>query len=437
MQEKSRKRVLDGVRVLDLTRVLAGPWCTQNLADLGAEVIKIERPDTGDESRGWGPPFLRDDAGRDTTESAYYLCANRNKRSVAIDIGSPEGAALIKRFAAECDVLVENFKVGGLKKYGLDYASLQALNPRLVYCSVTGFGQTGPLAHLPGYDFMIQGMGGLMSITGEADGLPGGGPQKVGVAVADLMTGMYATSAILAALLERQRSGLGQHLDIALFDCQLAMLANQSMNYLTSGNAPRRFGNAHQNVVPYQVFAASDGHLIVAVGNDSQFASLCGALGVPQLATDTRFATNTGRSIHRAALLPLLAEIIRTGSRDHWIDKLRVAGVPSGPINDIAQAFGSEQAQHRQAVRRIPHPRGGSMPVVANPMRLSATPVEYQAPPPLLGEHTAEVLKDLLGLAPDEIARLVADGVVAAQSADDDARPRDPEDTLVAARAQG
>ncbi|MFM0210656.1 CaiB/BaiF CoA-transferase family protein [Paraburkholderia sediminicola] len=406
--------MLDGVRILDLTRVLAGPWCTQNLADLGADVIKIERPNSGDESRAWGPPFLRDERGEDTTESAYYLCANRNKRSVAIDIGSTAGAELIRQFAAQSDVLVENFKVGGLKQYGLDYESLRELNPRLIYCSVTGFGQTGPFSSLPGYDFMIQGLGGLMSITGEADGLPGGGPQKVGVAVADLMTGMYATSAILAALIERGRSGLGQHLDIALLDCELAMLANQSMNYLTSGVSPRRFGNAHPNVVPYQTFAASDGHLIVAVGNDSQFRSLCSALGVRELADDPRFATNTGRSINRADMLPRLAEVIQTSSRDSWIEKLRGAGVPSGPINDIEQAFNCEQAVHRQAVRYIPHPDAGSVPVVANPMRLSATPVEYKSAPPLLGEHTFEVLRGVLGMDPADIGALMDDGVVAA-----------------------
>lgn len=422
MQEKDRKSALDGIRVLDLTRVLAGPWCTQNLADLGAEVIKIERPDSGDESRGWGPPFLRDEAGRDTTESAYYLCANRNKRSVAIDIGSPEGAGLIRQLVSECDVLVENFKVGGLKKYGLDYDSLKVLNPSLIYCSVTGFGQTGPFASLPGYDFMIQGFGGLMSITGEPDNVPGGGPQKVGVAVADLMTGMYATSAVLAALFERTRSGLGQHLDIALLDCQLAMLANQSMNYLTSGVAPRRFGNAHSNVVPYQTFAASDGHLIIAVGNDSQFRALCQVIGASEIAEDVRFATNTARSVNRADFLPRVADIIRTNTRDGWIEKLRSVGVPCGPINDIAQAFNSEQAVHRQAVQMISHPTGGTVPVVANPMRLSETPVEYKSAPPLLGEHTLDILHDMLGLDAAEIDSLVKHGVIGAKRHRDQAQ---------------
>lgn len=413
MQATKRKAALQGVRVLDLTRVLAGPWCTQNLADLGADVVKVERPGTGDESRGWGPPFLRDEAGADTTESAYYLCANRNKRSIAVDIATSAGADLIRRLAKESDVLVENFKVGGLQQYGLDYASLAALNPRLIYCSITGFGQAGPLAQLPGYDFMIQGLGGLMSITGEADGMPGGGPQKVGVAVTDLMTGMYATSGILAALLEREHSGLGQHLDIALFDCQLAMLANQAMNYLTSGVAPRRYGNAHPNVVPYQTFAASDGHLIVAVGNDTQFRSLCKALDVPALAADARFATNTARSRNRALLLETFMPIFRGCDRDTWIGVLRAAGVPCGPINDIAQAFATGQAVHREAARSIAHPTAGFTPTVASPLRLSGTPVQYRSAPPLLGEHTAVVLQNLLGLDGETIDELVESGAVA------------------------
>ena len=305
-----RPAPLSGIRVLDLTRVLAGPWCTQNLADLGADVIKIERPGTGDDTRRWGPPYLKDAEGKDTSEAAYYLSANRNKRSVALDIATPRGAELVRRLAERSDVLVENFKVGGLKKYGLDYESLSKVNPRLIYCSITGFGQTGPYASRPGYDFMIQGMGGLMSITGERDDLPGGGPQKAGVAVADLMTGMYATVGILAALHERHASGLGQHIDMALLDCQVAMLANQNLNYMTSGQAPRRAGNAHQNLVPYQVFAASDGHLIVAVGNDNQFRAYCTVIGMPELADDPRFATNPGRVVHRDELVPIPAEVV-------------------------------------------------------------------------------------------------------------------------------
>jgi formyl-CoA transferase len=403
--------------VLDLSRVLAGPWCTQNLADLGAEVFKIERPGAGDETRSWGPPYLRDATGQDTSESAYYLCANRSKQSVAIDIGSPEGAALVRQFAQKCDVLVENFKVDGLKKYGLDYESLAALNPRLVYCSVTGFGQSGPLSKRAGYDFLIQGMGGLMSITGEPDGAAGGGPQKAGVAVIDLMTGMYATTGVLAALIERDKSGLGQHVDIALFDCQLAMLANQSMNYLTTGIAPRRVGNAHPNVVPYQTFATNDGHLILTCGNDGQFRALCGAMGIPDIGSDLRFATNSARSVNRADLIPLLESVFLTRSTGEWIAALEVCGVPCGPINDISQAFKSDQAQQRQAVREVVHPLAGTTPTVANPVRLSATPVEYVLPPPLLGEHTTTVLHDMLGLEHAQIATLLRAGVIGEQSA--------------------
>ncbi|WP_416339013.1 CaiB/BaiF CoA transferase family protein [Paraburkholderia sp. CNPSo 3076] len=415
-QHGKRGRPLDGIRVLDLSRVLAGPWCTQNLADLGAQVIKIERPGSGDETRSWGPPYLRDEAGRDTVESAYYQCANRGKLSMAVDIAAPEGAALIRELARQCDVLLENFKVGGLKKYGLDYESLAALNPALIYCSVTGFGQSGPLAHRAGYDFLIQGMGGLMSVTGEPDETPGGGPQKVGVAVTDLMAGMYATTGVLAAVIERQRSGLGQHIDIALLDCQLAMLANQSMNYLCTGEVPRRLGNAHPNVVPYQTFAASDGHLILACGNDSQFRSLCGAMDLKALAADPRFATNSARSVHRALLLPVLEKAFHTRTRDAWIDALEACGVPCGPINDVAQAFGSEHARARESVRRIAHPLAGTSPSVASPLRLSATPVQYEVPPPLLGEHTRELLDDLLGLDAARIDALCACGAIGASA---------------------
>jgi crotonobetainyl-CoA:carnitine CoA-transferase CaiB-like acyl-CoA transferase len=407
-----RKRPLDGIRVLDLSRVLAGPWCTQNLADLGAEVFKIERPGTGDDTRTWGPPFLRDADGRDTSESAYFLCANRNKQSVAIDMSTPEGAALIREFAKSCDVVVENFKVGGLKKYGLDYASLSELDPRLVYCSVTGFGQNGPLSQRAGYDFLIQGMGGLMSITGEPDSVAGGGPEKVGVAVTDLMAGMYATTGILAALMEREKSGLGQHLDIALLDCQLAMLANQSMNYLTTGIAPRRMGNAHPNIVPYQTFAASNGHVIIACGNDSQFRALCMAMNVPELAIDARFATNSGRSVNRAELLPQLAAVFVTRTREAWVDALEACGVPCGPINDIEQAFGSDQAVYREAAREIAHPVAGVAPTVASPLRLSATPVEYNQAPPMLGQHTNVVLREVLGLDDARINELLKASVI-------------------------
>ena len=404
----SRLPPLEGIRVLDLSRILAGPWCTQNLADLGADVIKVERPGTGDDTRHWGPPYLKDGQGRDTAEAAYYLSANRNKRSLEADIATPQGAALIRELAAHCDILVENFKVGGLRKYGLDYDSLREINPRLIYCSVTGFGQDGPCAQLPGYDFMIQGLGGLMSITGERDDLPGGGPQKAGVAVTDIITGMYASVAILAALQERHRSGLGQHLDIALLDCHVALLANQNSNYFASGVAPTRAGNAHQNVVPYQVFAASDGHLIVATGNESQYRAYCKAIGAPELGDDPRFATNRLRVTNREELIALLSDIMKQGRRDDWIARLEAAGVPCGPINNIAQAFAHPQVQARQLRRELPHPLGGTAAVTASPLRFSATPVVYRRAPPLLGEHTAEILREVLGKSDPEIAAATA-----------------------------
>ncbi|WP_144636471.1 CaiB/BaiF CoA transferase family protein [Bordetella genomosp. 13] len=393
----TRPAPLDGIRVLDLSRILAGPWCTQNLADLGADVIKIERPGVGDDTRGWGPPYLKDGQGQDTHEAAYYLSANRNKRSVEADMATSDGAALIRELATVSDILVENFKVGGLARYGLDYASLREINPRLIYCSITGFGQDGPWASRPGYDFMIQGMGGLMSITGERDDLPGGGPQKAGVAVTDIVTGMYATVAILAALQERHRSGLGQQLDIALLDCHVAMLANQNSNYFTSGVAPVRAGNAHQNVVPYQVFAAADGHLIVATGNDAQYRAYCTAIGAPELGNDPRYASNRLRVTNREELVAQLSDIMRSGKRDDWIARLEAVGVPCGPINDIAQAFAHPQAQARQLRRDMPHPQGGMAPVTASPLRFSASPVAYRMPPPLLGQHTEEVLREVLG----------------------------------------
>lgn len=394
---QARQAPLSGIRVLDLSRVLAGPWCTQNLADLGADVIKVERPGVGDDTRGWGPPFLKDQQGKDTTEAAYYLSTNRNKRSIEIDLASEDGAKLVRELAAHCDILVENFKVGGLKQYGLDYDSMKKEFPRLIYCSITGFGQDGPFAPRPGYDFMIQGMGGLMSITGERDELPGGGPQKAGVAVTDIITGMYATVGILAALQERNRSGLGQHLDIALLDSHISMLANQNLNYMTSGVAPTRAGNAHQNVVPYQVFKASDGYLILAVGNDSQFRSFANAIGQPELGTDPRFATNRMRVTNRGELIPMLEKIILTGKRDEWIDKMEVAGVPCGPIQSIDQVFAHPQVKHRKIWQTISHPVAGSSPTTASPMRFSDTPVQYRRHAPMLGEHTQEILKELLG----------------------------------------
>lgn len=396
--EPPRLAPLAGIRVLDLSRVLAGPFCTQNLADLGADVIKVERPKLGDDTRAWAPPYLKDEAGNDTKEAAYYLSTNRNKRSIEIDLASEAGIELVKELAKHCDILVENFKVGGLKQYGLDYESMKEAYPTLIYCSITGFGQTGPYAERPGYDFMIQGMGGLMSITGERDDLPGGGPQKAGVAVTDIITGMYASVAILAAIQERQRSGLGQHLDIALLDCHIAMLANQNLNYMTSGVAPTRAGNAHQNVVPYQVFKTSDGFMIVAVGNDSQFRAFCTSLGIAHFGADPKFATNQARIIHRAELIPLLEAIMAGGERDDWIAKLEAVGVPCGPIQTIDQVFAHPQVIARDIWKNIPHPTGGSSPTTASPMNFSATPVQYRRAAPTLGQHTDEVLSEILGI---------------------------------------
>jgi formyl-CoA transferase len=399
-----------------MSRVLAGPWCGQLLADLGAEVIKIERPPDesgkgGDDTRAWGPPFLKDATGKDTTEAAYYLSANRGKKSLTLDISTAEGQEVIRRLAARSDILIENYKVGQLKKYGLDYASLRAANPRLIYCSITGFGQTGPYAHRAGYDYVIQGMGGFMSITGERDDLPGGGPQKAGVAVADLMTGMYSGVAVLAALAHREQTGAGQHIDMALLDCQVAMLANMNMNYLTSGAAPERAGNAHQNLTPYQVFACADGHVIIATGNDGQFAKFCQVGGMPELAADPRFRTNPDRVRNRAEMIPILERMVLAKTRQAWMDELEAAGVPCGPINTIADTFENPQVRARGMKIDLPHPSAGQVPMVANPIKYSATPLQYQAPPPLLGEHTIAVLRDL-GYAPDQIERLRTSGIV-------------------------
>ncbi len=403
---------LSHIRVLDLSRVLAGPWCSQHLADLGAEVIKIERPGTGDETRAWGPPYLKDADGNDTTEAAYYLSCNRGKKSLTLDISTKEGQDIVRKLAAKSDVVLENYKVGQLKKYGLGYDELNAINPKIVYCSITGFGQTGPWSHRPGYDFIIQGLGGLMSITGERDDLPGGGPQKVGVAVTDLMTGMYATIAILAALTHRERSGAGQYIDMALLDVSVAMLANMNMNYLTSDQVPKRWGNAHPNVIPYQVFACSDGHIIVAVGNDSQFRKFCEALGVSDLGSDERFATNSNRIRHRAALIPLLEPLVKLRTRDEWVNALEAAGVPCGPINNIDQVFDNPQVKARGIKVDIPHPLAGSVPQVASPMRFSETPIEYHAAPPTLGQHNDYVLRELLGMHADEIKRLQRSNII-------------------------
>ncbi len=392
---------LTHIKVLDLSRVLAGPWCGQLLADLGAEVTKIERPagadgsGGGDDTRTWGPPYLKDAGGRDTSEAAYFLSANRGKRSVTVDISKPEGQEVIRRLAQRSDVVLENYKTGQLKKYGLDYASLSANNPGLIYCSVTGFGQTGPYAQRAGYDYIIQGMGGLMSITGERDDLPGGGPQKVGVAVADLMTGMYAGVAVLAALAGRNQTGLGQYIDMALLDVQVAMLANMNMNYLTSGDSPRRAGNAHQNLVPYQVFECADGHVIIGTGNDSQYTRFCEAGGRPELATDPRFSSNPQRVRNREQLIPLLAAMVKQKTRETWISELEARGVPCGPINSVAEAFANPQVVARGMRIDLPHPAAGTIPMVRNPIVYSGTPLEYAAPPPMLGQHTEQVLRSL------------------------------------------
>jgi formyl-CoA transferase len=402
---------LSHLRVLDLTRVLAGPWCTQLLADLGADVIKVERPGTGDDTRAWGPPYLKDAAGADTSEAAYYLSANRGKRSVTVDLAHPEGQRLVRLLAERADVLVENYKVGQLARYGLDFDALAALNPRLVYCSITGFGQSGPHADRPGYDFIIQGMGGFMSITGERDDRPGGGPQKAGIAVSDLMTGMYSTVAILAALAHRERTGRGQHIDMALFDVMLAMLANMNMNYLTSGQPPARAGNAHPNIVPYQVFEAADGHVVIAVGNDGQFAKFCEVAGCSHYARDPDYVRNADRVRNRVVLVAALEPIVRAQPVAFWVNRLEAAGVPCGPINNIAQAFADPQVAARALRIDLPHPLAGVVPMVANPIKLSATPPAYELPPPTLGQHTDEILREC-GLTAEEIVRLKSLNVV-------------------------
>jgi crotonobetainyl-CoA:carnitine CoA-transferase CaiB-like acyl-CoA transferase len=408
---------LAGIRVLDLSRVLAGPWCTQTLADLGADVIKIERPGSGDDTRAWGPPFLKDAQGHDTAEAAYYLGTNRNKRSVTCDISHPAGQALVRELAAHCDVFVENFKVGDMARYGLDFASLRTVNPRLVYCSVTGFGQTGPYRERAGYDYAVQGMGGLMSVTGERDDL-GGGPQKVGVAVADLFTGMYGAVAILAALRHAERTGEGQHVDMALLDTQVAMLANLGANYLVSGQVPGRAGNAHQNIVPYQVFEvapAADGHadhLIIAVGNDGQFVKYCEVAGRPDIAADARFAKNRDRVRNRAVLVPMLAAIMKTRVKADWLAALEAAKVPCGAINNLAEVFDDPQVNERAMVNEWDHPVRPGLRLVASPMKLSATPVRQDLPPPMLGQHTEDVLREVLGASDERIAALRAGKVL-------------------------
>ncbi len=386
---------LAGLRILDMSRILAGPFCTQLLGDMGADVIKVERPGRGDDTRSWGPPFLPGEDGKPTGESAYYLSANRNKRSAAIDMASPEGAQALREIAAQVDVVIENFKPGGLKKYGLDYATLAKINPRLVYCSISGYGQTGPHSHKPGYDILAQGYGGMMSLTGEPDGEP----VKVGVGIADVMCGMYAATAILAALRHRDTTGRGQHIDIALVDTQISWLINEGVNYLLSGAAPQRRGNQHPNIVPYQVFATADGHVIVAVGNDAQFSRFCAVLGRPELARDARFATNPKRLENRGELIPLLAGLIAGRERDELLAAMEAAGIPGGPVNTVPEVFATDQVAARGMKITMPHPLSatGTVDLIGNPVNFSETPVSYRRHPPACGEHTEEILREFLG----------------------------------------
>ena len=403
---------LSHIRVLDLSRVLAGPWCGQILGDLGAEVIKVERPGTGDDTRHWGPPYIKDAEGNDSREAAYFQSANRNKQSLTLDFTQPEGQRLVRELVAQCDVLLENFKVGGLAAYGLDYESLKAINPRLIYCSITGFGQTGPYAKRAGYDFMIQGLGGLMSLTGRPEGEEGAGPVKVGVALTDILTGLYATVGVLAALNQREQSGVGQHIDVALLDVQVACLANQAMNYLATGVSPKRLGNAHPNIVPYQDFPSADGNFILAVGNDGQFRKFCEVAGIAGLADDPRYATNKARVANRAELIPQLRQATVFKTTAQWVELLEQAGVPCGPINDLQQVFADPQVLARGLRLDLPNSLGSDTPQVASPLRLSATPVAYRSAPPLLGEHTDALLQRLLGVSEEAIAELRTAGVI-------------------------
>lgn len=403
---------LTGIRVLDLSRVLAGPWCSQVLADLGADVVKIERVGTGDDTRSWGPPFMKNEQGEDSQEASYYQSTNRNKRSVAVDIASEKGQEIVRALVAESDVLIENFKAGSLKKYGLDYESLSSLNPRLVYCSITGFGQTGPRAQEPGYDFIIQGMGGLMSITGERNGVPGGGPQKVGVAVTDVMTGLYSVIAIQAALLAREKTGKGQHCDMALLDVQVAALGNQSQNYLSTGVSPGRYGNAHANIVPYNSFHASDKDFIIACGNDTQFAALCSAIGLPELSSDPRFVKNENRVRNRDAITRILSDHFKRDTAEVWVERIRKVNVPVGVINDIAGALAEPQVDARGMLVNIPHPMNPDFKMVGSPIHLSDTPVSYRNPAPLLGQDTDSVLAEYLDLSPDALSKLKNEGIL-------------------------
>ncbi len=386
---------LSHVRVLDLSRIMAGPWAGQILADLGADVIKVERSGVGDDTRAWGPPFLKDRDGADTRESGYYLSVNRGKRSIALDLEKSEDRQVVRALAQRSDILLENFKVGTLKRFGLDYDSLAAIDPRLIYCSITGFGQTGPKRDAPAYDFMIQAMGGLMSVTGEADGRPGGGPQKVGVPITDLMTGMYAAVSVLAALARREVSGRGDYIDLSMLDVQTAYLANQAMNFLVSGKPPRRGGNAHPNIQPQDVFVCRNGHLALAVGNDSQFEKLCSAVGRPEWAKDERFLRNADRVRNREALTAMIADVLSHGDVGEWVARIEAGGVPCAPINSVPAVFEEPQIKHREMLRQLPHPVAGAVPQVVSPMRFRQSPLSFDRPPPLLGEHTHEILAEL------------------------------------------
>lgn len=392
---------LVGYRVLDLSRILAGPWLGQLLSDLGAEVWKIERPHTGDDTRHWGPPFLKE-----TTESAYFLSANRGKHSICVDIATKEGGAIVRALAQQADIVIENYKVGDMKRYGLDYETLRRLKPDIIYCSITGYGQTGPMKNVAGYDMAIQATAGLMSITGESDDKPGGGPQKVGIPIADILTGMYSATGVLSALLHRERTGEGQHIDMALLDVQVAVLANQNLNFLTTGVPPRRYGNAHPNIVPYQVFKAKDGSFVLAIGNDQQFRKFCTSAGLRDLAADPRFITNTDRLRHRNELIPLLAEHLVRETAQHWISLLEPLGVPCAPINRLDQVFAHPQVVHRELQVNLPHPTGATAPLVANPIKFSRTRIEYTMSPPMLGKHTEQVLTTALNLDEADIQRL-------------------------------
>ncbi len=406
------KTALGHLKVLDLTRILAGPWATQNLADMGAEVIKIERPGVGDDTRTWGPPFLKDAEGRETRDSSYFLSANRGKQSVTVDLASPDGQEIIRQLARDADILVENYKVGTLARYGLAYEDLRQINPRLVYCSVTGFGQSGPYAALPGYDYVFQGMGGLMSITGVPDGEPGAAPMKSGIAISDLLTGMYATTAILAAIEHRHVSGEGQYIDMSLLDCIVSINSYQAINYFLSGKIPQRMGNAHSNMVPYQVFRCKEGDIIIAVGNDAQYLAYCKVIDRPLLATDPQYSTGAQRNRNREALIPLIAEAMTARTMEEWVTLLEASNVPCGPILNMKQVFEDPQVMHREMQLSLPHSVGVNAPGVANPIRLSETPISYERAAPTLGEHNQAILQGRLGITNERLAELKTRGVI-------------------------